>query len=74
MRNFRVLLLFEHEHMGRFSNLHRCTFKGTYIIEFAEKEAAKEKNQEIIEENVTQKESQIKITRTMYKGQTTLYD
>ena len=27
MRNFRVLFLYEHKHVGRFSNLHWCTFK-----------------------------------------------
>lgn len=36
--------------------------KGTDILKVAEKEAAKEKNQRIMKENVTQKESQLKIT------------
>ena len=27
MRNFRDSILYEHKHMGRFSNLHQCTFK-----------------------------------------------
>ena len=29
LRNFRVLFLYEFKYMGRFSNLHWCTFKET---------------------------------------------
>ena len=36
MQTFRVTFLDEHKHIGRFSNLHYCTFNETYldILEF----------------------------------------
>ena len=31
MQTFRVTFLDEHKHIGRFSNLHYCTFNDTYL-------------------------------------------
>ena len=29
---FRIVFLYEREHIGRFSNLHQCTFKDHYVL------------------------------------------
>ena len=37
MRNFQGIVFYEHKIIGRFSNLHWCTFKTKTISNFAEK-------------------------------------
>ena len=50
MQTFRVTFLDEYKHIGRFSNLHYCTFNDTYldILEFQQQQQQKNQHKNIL--------------------------